>query len=302
MRTRGLVLAALLAALIAVANAPSASAAIINIRILEPSPPPVRTVYAHRGGAGLAPENTLGAFRQTQAAFNRRGVWLEMDTQLTADNRLVVMHDDDVDRTTNCTGTVISHTLASLAGCDASEIFPGWGAFEPIPTMDQVLTEGRDNGWRLMVEIKDVPTEANFDATGQLVANVLIPLINATNFPHNRMMIQSFWPLVLDRVQQLAPDIPTVLLTPSTLPGAPAGVGIPAAANVAYSTLRGYTVAAPALDTTDLTADVVRLAHALGRKVVVWTPDTPALIGAALALGVDGVISNRPDLVYAALS
>jgi glycerophosphoryl diester phosphodiesterase len=116
------------------------------------------------------------------------------------------------------------------------------------------------------------------------------------------MMIQSFWPLVLDRVQQLAPDIPTVLLTSSTLPGAPAGVGIPATANVAYSTLRGYTVVAPALDTSDLTADVVNLAHVMGRKVVVWTPDTPALIGAALALGVDGVISNRPDLAYAALS
>ena len=301
MRTRGLALAALVAAVIAITTASSASAAIINIRILEAAPPAVRTVYAHRGGAGLAPENTLGAFRQTHAAMGTKGVWLEMDTQLTADNRLVVMHDDDVDRTTNCTGTVISHTLASLAACDASESFPGWGAFEPIPTMDQVLDEGLANGWRLMVEIKDIPGEANFDAPGQLVANVLIPLINSKNFPHNRMMIQSFWPFVLDRVKQLAPDIPTVLLTSSSLPGGPAGVGIPATLNVTYSTLRGYTVVAPALDTIDLTADVVRLAHSLGRKVVVWTPDTPALISAALALGVDGVISNRPDLVYAQL-
>jgi glycerophosphoryl diester phosphodiesterase len=298
MRTRGLVLLfTLLLTVLGLTMAPGAGAAIINIRLLEPKPTTSpATVYAHRGGAALAPENTLGAFRQTHADFGADGVWLEMDTQLTADNQLVVMHDDSVDRTTDCTGTVISHSLASLAGCDASEIFPGWGAFEPIPTMQQVLVEGRDAGWRLMVEIKDIPGEANFDALGRKTADVLIPLINATGFPRDRVMIQSFWPLVLDRVKQLAPDIATVFLT-SSLPGA--NVDIPATLNVAYSTLRGYTVVSPAFDTIDLTADVVTLAHTLGRRVVVWTPDTPADITKSLALGVDGVISNRPDLVFA---
>jgi glycerophosphoryl diester phosphodiesterase len=76
-------------------------------------------VYAHRGGAGLAPENTLGAFRQTAARFGERGVWLELDTQLTADGELVVMHDDTVDRTTDCSGEVNAFTLAALAPCDA---------------------------------------------------------------------------------------------------------------------------------------------------------------------------------------
>ena len=288
----------MVAAVLTAAMAAPAGAAIINLRIgVGRVTPPV--VYAHRGGAGLAPENTMGAFRQAQSLFGSRGVWLEMDTQLTADNQLVVMHDDSVDRTTTCTGTVISHTLPSLAGCDASKSFPGWGSFEAIPTMQQVLTEGRDKGWRLFVEIKDIPLEANFDAGGKKVANVLIPLIRQTGFLANRILIQSFWPLALDQVKKLAPEIGTVFLTSSSLPGGPAGVGILATLNFVYATLRGYTISSPAMDTIDLASTTVTVAHALGRKVVPYTPDTRADISRAVRIGADGVITNRPDVAYA---
>ena len=282
------------------ASMPPASAALINIKVLEGAPPQPVTVYAHRGGAALAPENTMGAFRNARSMWGEQGVWLEMDTQATADNELVIMHDDSLDRTTTCTGTVISHTLASLTPCDASEIFPGWNTFESIPTLRQVLTEGlTDPNWRVMVEIKDIPLEANFDATGQNVAKVLVPLVNSLGFPHDRIMVQSFWPLALDAVKALAPDIKTVFLTSSTLPSAPQGIGIPALANILFSTLRGYTVASPDIKSSDLSPTVVSLGHVLGRQVVVWTPDTAADINKGIALGVDGIISNRPDLVFA---
>jgi glycerophosphoryl diester phosphodiesterase len=289
-----------LAWLLALAVPTGAHAAAINLGILEPDPARSFTVYAHRGGAGLAPENTMGAFRQAQTLWGTRGVWLEMDTQLTADNQLVVMHDDSVDRTTTCTGTVISHTLASLAGCDASKSFPGWsGGFESIPTMRQVLTEGKAAGWRLMVEIKDIPLEANFDAGGKTVANVLIPLIREIGFPADRILVQSFWPLALDQVKKLAPEIGTVFLTSSSLPGGPAGVGILATLNFVFSFLRGYTVSSPAMDTIDLNMLTVTVAHLLGRKVIPYTPDTPADISRAFHIGTDGVITNRPDVAYA---
>jgi glycerophosphoryl diester phosphodiesterase len=259
------------------------------------------TVYAHRGGAAYAPENTLGAFRQAWSWWGGRGVWLEMDTQLTKDGKLVVMHDDSVDRTTDCTGTVISHTLASLAHCDASKSFPGWPTPEPIPTLEQVLREGKANHWRVMVEIKDIPGEANFDAAGHAVADKLIDLVHRVGFNTDRLLIQSFWPLALDRVRQLAPRVGTVFLTSSTLPGAPKGVGIPATLNFVYSKLRGYKISAPASDTTDLNALTVSIGHGLGRNITVYTPDTTPEIRAAIAIGVDGVISNKPDLVYAQL-
>jgi glycerophosphoryl diester phosphodiesterase len=258
-------------------------------------------VYAHRGGAGLAPENTIGAFRQTTERFGDRGVWLELDTQLTADDQLIVMHDDTVDRTTNCSGDVHAFTLAALAPCDASESFPGWPSFEPVPALRDVLVEGRSKGWRLMIEIKNIPLEANFDPLGTHVADALLELVDETGFPIEDLIVQSFWPLSLDRVEGARPDIRTLFLTSASLPGLPDGTGIPASANEVVSTLLGYDVSAPDLRTLDLQPAVVELGHALGRELITWTPDTPAEIDRALGLGVDGVISNRPDLVYAAL-
>ncbi len=259
-------------------------------------------VYAHRGGAGLAPENTLGAFRQTAGRFGDRGVWLELDTQLTADGHLVVMHDDTVDRTTTCTGDVHAFTLAALAPCDASESYPGWPSFEPVPALRDVLTEGRAAGWRLMVEIKNIPLEANFDPLGTKVADALLAVVAETGFPAEDLIVQSFWPRSLDRIEARRPALRTALLTSSALPGLPPGTGIPASANLAYSTLFGYEIAAPDLRTVDLQPQIVEVGLALGREVVTWTPNTPGEIDRAIALGVGGIISDRPDLVYASLA
>ena len=89
-------------------------------------------VSAHRGGAAYAPENTLPAFRNAV----RLGVdQLEMDTQLTADNQLVILHDDTLDRTTQCSGAVNAKTLAEVERCDAAYWFsPGQGP--SVPDMD----------------------------------------------------------------------------------------------------------------------------------------------------------------------
>lgn len=261
---------------------------------------PQVTVYAHRGGAGLAPENTLGAFRQTHAQFGSAGVWLELDTQLTADGHLVVLHDDTLDRTTNCAGPVIHWTLAELSDCDAGEAFPGWSAFEPVPTLRDVLVEGRDAGWRLMIELKDIIGEANFDITGTLVADALVRLVREVGFPLDRLLVQSFWPLAIDRIEATLPGARTVFLTSSSLPGLP-GIGIPAVVNVVLSALRGYEVTSPASDSIDLSAGVVAVAHLLGRQVVPYTPNTHPEIDRVVAMGVDGVITDHPERAYEVL-
>jgi glycerophosphoryl diester phosphodiesterase len=279
--------------------------AVMAVLLVVPTPARAAdevVVYAHRGGAGLAPENTLGAFRQTVERFGDRGVWLELDTQLTADGHLVVLHDDTVDRTTSCSGEVHVFTLAALAPCDASESFPGWPSFEPIPTLRQVLVEGRTAGWRLMVEIKNIPLEANFDPLGTQVAGALLQLVEETGFPVEDLIVQSFWPTSLDWIEDRRPELRTALLTSSALPGLPQGTGIPVIANLAYVALFGNDIAAPDVRTVDLHPAIVELGHALGRDVVTWTPNTRSEIDHALALGVDGIISDRPDLVYAALS
>ena len=252
------------------------------------------TVYAHRGGAEIAPENTLGAFRQAHKLFGKQGVWLEMDTQLTSDGVLVVLHDDTLDRTTNCTGRVIEKTAAEVTACDATKIFPQWGNPEPVPTLEQVLREAKKKRWRLSVEIKNIPGESNFDPAGMTVADALVDLVDRVGFLEKRLIVQSFFPTSLDRVEQRAPDIRTALLTTSEF-------GFLVTENAAYSAARGYEVSSPNFEAPDMSAESVALAHALGVDVVTWTVDDPADIQRIAAYGVDGIISDRPDLVYATL-
>jgi glycerophosphoryl diester phosphodiesterase len=262
---------------------------------------PAPVVYAHRGGAGLAPENTMAAFRKTQRQYGARGVWLELDTQLTSDGVLVVMHDDSLDRTTNCSGKVIERTAAQVTACDASKSFPGWRRPEPVPTLAQVLCEGGRRGWRLSIEIKNIPGEANFDPAGSSVATALLALVVETGFPTGRLVVQSFWPASLEAVERGAPSIATALLTTSQLPGAPAGAGFTVGSNALFATARGYEVVSPDEASVDMGAGSVRGAQTLGRQVVVWTVDDPARIAQVAAYGVDGIITNRPDLAFSTL-
>lgn len=258
-------------------------------------------VYAHRGGAGEAPENTLGAFRRAHDLYGARGVWLEMDSQLAADGELVVIHDHTLARTTNCTGFVADRTSAQLQDCDASHLWPTW-PFEPVPTLRQVLTEGKTAGWRVMVEIKNIPGERNFDPPGTKVADALLALVAETGFPKGDLLVQSFFPTSLDRVEALDPAIHTALLTTSQLPGAPPGGGFYATENAIYSKARAYEVVAPDHNSPDLRAETVEGIQALGLDVVVWTVNSTPHIDRAIGWGVDGIISDHPGLVYGALN
>jgi glycerophosphoryl diester phosphodiesterase len=260
----------------------------------EPHP----VIYAHRGGAGYAPENTLGAFRKTWDLFGSRGVWLEMDTQSTKDGVLVVMHDDTVDRTTNCKGAVNALTLQQLRQCDAAAKYQGWGQAERIPTLAEVLTEGKANGWKLMVEIKNIPLEANFNLTGDKVAKQLVALVYATKFPIDHLLVQSFFPASLDNMRRLEPRIKRVFLTASKLPSLP--VGVPALGNGAYSTLTNYQISAPDIASLGMNKQYIAIAHRLGRQVVPWTIDDAKTLYNLRAWQADGVITNRPDVAFAA--
>ena len=257
-------------------------------------------VAAHRGGRGIAPENTLGAFRLSHATWGAQGIWLEMDLHLTADGVPVIIHDADLSRTTTCTGLVHEKLLSELAGCDASESFSGWGAFEPIPTLRAVLDEGCEAGWRLMIEIKDVPTDPDFDPSGaSKVAGVLDELATRIDCTRaawaERISFQSFWPPSLDHLELAAPEFDTIFLTTSDLVN---DLGFPAASNIAYATARGYEVSAPDEGADDLDATTIAGAHAAGRIVIPWTVNDAARIAGLRAAGADGVITDLPALAY----
>jgi len=253
-------------------------------------------VYAHRGAAALAPENTLGAFRSTTARFGAAAIGLEMDTQLDASGDLVIIHDDTLNRTTDCSGRVLDATTAHLQACDARKGWPDWPTFEPVPLARDVLVEAKDKNWRLMIELKNIPGEANFDPPGAQAASALIKIVHDTGFDLTHLVVESFFPTSLDYIEVMAPGIATLLLTTSQLPGAPPRVGFTLGENIAYATARGYEICSPDNAAIDIDARLVDAAHALGKQVIPWTIDEPSQMQAMRALGVDGIITNRPDL------
>jgi glycerophosphoryl diester phosphodiesterase len=271
--------------------------------LTAPSPAPAAEsflVAAHRGGRGLAPENTLGAFRLAHQTWGAQGIWLEMDVHLTFDGIPVIIHDADLSRTTNCTGFVHEKYYTELAECDASESFPGWGSFEPIPSLRQVLDEGCEAGWRLMIEIKDIPTEPDFDATGNDKVHGIFGVLLARqdcreNVWSKRIMFQSFWPPTLDHLELEEAEYATILLTTSNLVN---GIGFPASSNIAFARARRYEVSAPNHDSPDLDAATIALAHALDRRVIPWTVNNRTRIDELRAAGADGVITDHPALAY----
>lgn len=258
-------------------------------------------VSAHRGGAAYAPENTLPAFRN---ALRLSVDQLELDTQLTIDNELIILHDDTLDRTTQCTGAANTLTLSQIRACDAAYWFsPGQSTTianselahplrstgVTVPTLQEFLD------WyvaqpctrpTLSIEIKNIPGETNFDPAGDKIAKVLLPLLAQYQL-ESEIVVQSFWPLTLTQVKSLNPNLRTQFLSSSLL-------GVTAAVNLADTIATGQDISSPNFDAPDLLAAVVEAAHNAGKQVIPYTPDQLSDQQKTLALGVDGVISNYP--------
>jgi glycerophosphoryl diester phosphodiesterase len=223
---------------------------------------------------------------------------MEFDGQFAADGELMAIHDDTLDRTTDWTGPVSAHTSADLAACNAAAQWDGW-AFEPVPRVRDVLEEGRDAGWRLICEIKNIPGQPRFDHAGDSYAETLIGLLDEVDFPIERLVVICFWSPTLDAIRRRRTDIALGLLSVADLPGE---FGLSAARNIELCRDRGFHVAAPRHSTPDLTPELVGAAHEEGVQVHVWTTNERDEIERAVGLGLDGITSDYPDRVYEALS
>ena len=240
----------------------------------RPLPLPERV--AHRGGAADAPENTLASFRNAMAA----GIpnW-ELDVQLTADETLVVFHDETLDRTTDGQGPLAGHTLAELKRLDAGSWFgPEWRG-ERIPTLTEVIALARsapDGGARLVIEIKSPHLYPGIE-------ECLLDLLRAENFM-DQVLIMSFDGDSLERVRELAPELPLCYLTgeDSFWPQEP-----PANAEII----------GPKWQLIALNPLVIVLAHRAGRQVFTWTVNSDLGLRWLRLWGVDGITSDRLDLL-----
>jgi glycerophosphoryl diester phosphodiesterase len=124
-------------------------------------------IVGHRGAPDCAPENTMASFRE---GIRQGANIIELDVRLSADRRVVVFHDETLDRTTDGSGPLVEQTLADLQSLDAGQWYHPRFAGETIPTLDEVLAWARDNV-PLFIELKHsgVPTPELGEQVVQLI-------------------------------------------------------------------------------------------------------------------------------------
>lgn len=240
------------------------------------------TIIGHRGASSEAPENTLAAFdAAVDAAARESGpgapAWIELDLQHTADGEVVVIHDDELDRTTSGQGAVSARTSAELRTLDAGTWFDATFAGQRIPTLAELAEWIAANPTaRVLVEYKGAwspqqitPTVAIFEAAGV----------------GERLVLQSFDPTTVRSLQLRAGDYALGLLIDET-------VHYP---ELEIAELLGVSAVNPYWRRALAEPDLVRAVHErLGAQMAVWTPDEPVDWDALAAAGVDAIITNRP--------
>jgi glycerophosphoryl diester phosphodiesterase len=275
-------------------------------------------IQGHRGARGLFPENTLEGFLAASAL----GVTaFELDVGLTADGVVVVSHDpalnpdiarDETGAWLTGRGPAIwSLRYAELQRYDVGRLRPGLrtallfpdqaphdGA--RIPTLAAVLAALPDS--RFTIEVKTDPAHPEWTATAAEMADATLAVIDAADAV-DRVVVEAFDWRVQRHVRRVRPDIRLAWLTRAeTVRDAGlwwdrAAGGLSVAAVVASE---GGPIWAP--DHTSLTLEAVKEAHGLGLLVLPWTVNRPAEMRRLLAWGVDGLISDRPDLALAVIA
>jgi glycerophosphoryl diester phosphodiesterase len=227
---------------------------------------------AHRGGAGLAQENSLAAFGLASALGLR---YLETDIRLTCDGHLVCFHDDTLERVTSATGPVRSKSLRELRALRINGI-------EQIPSFDEALDAFPEQFFT--VDLKDQ------GAIGPLVKSLRRKGVA------ERVCIAGAWDGWLGQVRREVPEVTTALgwrsLT-ALLSCARTGLRPPkalATAPFAHVPIKLGRVPI-------FVERLVAMSHDIGVRVVTWTVDEPLVIRRLLDAGVDAIITDRPDVL-----
>jgi glycerophosphoryl diester phosphodiesterase len=233
-------------------------------------------IVAHRGASGTAPENTLTAFQQ---ALDLGVGALEMDVHLSKDGGVVVIHDDTVERTTNGTGNVRDLTLSQLKELDAGSWFAPAFTGERIPTLQEALDLAQGN---VIIEIELKTTTPWPTPLERKVAELV-----AQNGLEEKVIIQSFNPLALFYFRLINSNIATALLYHEGLP-------LPLRQRWLAPLARPQIMHPSASMATE---EHVRKLQRRGHPVVVWTVDDPAEMKTMIEREVDGIMTNRPDVL-----
>jgi len=252
-------------------------------------------VIAHQGGDGIWPGDTLYAFER---AVEIGADVLEMDAHITGDGHIVLMHDEKVDRTTDGTGLIEEMTLTELKKLDAAydwsndggKTFPFRGQGIQVTTLDELFTAFPH--MRYAIEIKK---------SLKPIDGPLCDMIREYEM-QDRVMIASFHDEAMQSFREICPEVATsasrgevtrfVLFGKILL----SGLIIPQ-----YESIQPPYDPAESMNIPIMTRRFIREAHAKGLVVEPWTVDDPELMKQYIEWGVDGIMTDRPDLMVQVL-
>jgi len=253
---------------------------------------PYPLVIAHQGGDGLWPGDTLYAYEHAAEL----GVdVLEMDLHITSDGVLVINHDETVDRTTDGTGEIEKMTLAEIKALDAGydwssddgETFPYRGMGITIPTLEEIFQTFPD--YHMTIEIK---------TTERSMATPFCEMIRAYNM-QDKVLVASFHDERMEEFREVCPEVATssarqettvfVLLSKAFL------------GRLYSPAFYALQVPEESSGITVMTAQFVRAAHERNLRVEPWTIDDPEQMIQYIDWGVDGIMTDRPDVMLKVL-
>ena len=235
-------------------------------------------IFAHRGASAHAPENTMSAF---EMAIQHNADVIELDAKLSADGKVVIIHDQTVDRTTDGTGRVSDLQLAALREFNASAHFPEYSKPEYIPTLEEVFETFRG---RILINIELGNYRSPFDALHIKVSELIRHFAMG-----EQVLISSFHPVPLRRFKKLSPSVPIGILARRGIGGLLSrswfGRSI-----VPYQALH--------IEKGDVSPNLVIATQQSGHKVHVYTVNEENEMGRLYSLGIDGIITDNPLMAF----
>jgi glycerophosphoryl diester phosphodiesterase len=231
-------------------------------------------IFAHRGASGYAPENTIAAFKM---AVSMGADAIELDTKLSSDDVVMVMHDQTVDRTTEQSGNLRTYTAQQLQEMDAGSHFDVKFAGEKVPTLAEVFEAV---GQKIFINIE----LTNYQTSGDGLVDKVIELIDQFSM-NERVIFSSFLPSNLLRARKLKPYIPAAILC---LPGKEGLVSRSFAGKwISPELIHPYF--------SDVNAAMMKREKDRHRRVHVWTVNEPEEMNRLFELGVQGIFTDFPD-------
>jgi glycerophosphoryl diester phosphodiesterase len=231
------------------------------------------TIVAHRGAAGKAPENTLAAVRQ---AIADKTDWVEIDVQETADGHVVVVHDSDFMKLSGVPLKTWQASFEQVRQIDVGSWFSDEFADERVPTLKEVLETARGKAG-VVIELK-------YYGHDQALEQRVVDIVEEANMVPD-VAVMSLKYEGIQKMRALRPDWSIGLLSAT-----------------AVGDLAGLDADFLAVSMGMARPGFIRRAQAAGRQVFVWTVNDPVSMSRMISLGVDGVITDEPDLARQVLA